>query len=143
MFMWQVLVHVSKFKCLTSQHLLRTSSTPSDICHNKSSNQEPPNWGKQKQTFLHFHPSTRNCFPNRETSLDNSQHYSSNPHQPINTNKVLPLIPVFVSSLIISTTNPFSWATDRTHCKTSSRIANTYNSTHTILVFKGTFILSI
>jgi len=63
--------------------------------------------------------------------------------QPINTNEVLSLIPVFVSDLIITATNSFSWATDRAHCKTSSWVANTYNTTHTILVFKGTFILSI
>ncbi|KAL5189085.1 hypothetical protein HKD37_05G014385 [Glycine soja] len=50
---------------------------------------------------------------------------------PINTNELLPLLPVSVSDLIITATNPFSWATVRAHCKTSSRVANTYNATVT------------
>ena len=31
--------------------------------------------------------------------------------------------------LIITAINPFSWATVRAHCKTSSRVPNTYNAT--------------
>jgi len=57
--------------------------------------------------------------------------YSSLLSQPINTNEVLPLLPICVSDLIMIATNPFSWATDRAHNKTSSQAPKTYDATPT------------
>jgi len=54
--------------------------------------------------------------------------YSPLLSQAINRNEALPLTPVLVSDLIITTTNPMSWATDRAQCKTSSRLVNNYNA---------------
>jgi len=57
--------------------------------------------------------------------------------QSIKTNKVFPLISVFVFDLIITVTKPISYTTDQIQCKTLSQVANTYNAIHTCLVFKG------
>ena len=67
--------------------------------------------------------------------------YSALISQPINTNEILPLLPAFVSDLIITATNPFLWATDQAHRKTSSRLSNTYRPVHIISVSYNIFIL--
>ena len=59
--------------------------------------------------------------------------------QPIKTNKVISLFPVFVSDLIITVTKPISYATLRTHCNTSSLVANNYKMNNICLVLGHSF----
>jgi len=54
--------------------------------------------------------------------------YSPLISQAINRNETLPRTPILVSDLIITTTNPMSWANDRAHCKTSSWLTSNYNT---------------
>ena len=57
---------------------------------------------------------------------------------PIKTNDVLPLLPVYVSDLIITGTKPFSWATVHAHFKTSSRVSKISDAVISIAKEAGT-----
>jgi len=77
-----------------------------------------PNLNGHPHFLLPVHVLTKLCFLDLYLPLLS---------QAINRNKALPRTPVLVFDLIITTTNPISWANDWAHCKTSSRLANNYN----------------